>query len=1090
MIKNISISILTVISITLFSQKKTPAKDSTLFTSSTINGLNFRLVGPALTSGRIIDIAIHPKNPNTWYVGAASGGVWKTTNHGTTFSPIFDGYGSYSIGCVEIAPSNANTIWVGTGENNNQRAVAYGDGIYKSMDGGKSFTNMGLKTSEHIGNIIIHPTDENTIWVAAYGPVWSAGGERGVYKSIDGGKTWERTLFVSDETGISEIAIDPKNPNILYAAAHQRRRQEYTYVGGGPESNFYKSIDGGKTWNESNSGLPKGEMGRLGIAVSPVDENYVYAIVEAKDDKGGFYQSTNKGVSWSKMSSYNTSGNYYQEIICDNTNRDKIFAMDTWLHHTTDGGKTFVSTGEELKHVDNHCIWIDPTNEEHWIVGCDGGIYETYNHAKDWKYYSNLPIIQFYKVATDNALPFYNIYGGTQDNNSMGGPSASINNAGVLNSDWYITCGGDGFESAIDPLNPNIVFSESQYGGLVRYDKSSGEKISIQPLPGKGEAGYRWNWDAPIFVSPHDHKTLYFAANKVFQTTNHGDDWKTISPDLTQQIDRNKIKIMGQVWSIDAVMKNQSTTIYGNIVALDESPKKKGLLYAGTDDGLIQISENTGETWTKVESFPGVPKNTRVNMITTSLFNENDVFAVFNNHRSGDFKPYLLKSSDKGKTWVNIAGNLPARGSVYCIKQDFIDENLLFAGTEFGAYFTNDGGKCWTKLNGLPTIAVYDFDIQQRETDLVAATFGRGFYVLDNYSPLRNLKKETLDKKAFLFPVKEALLYVPSAPLGLTGTGSQGADLWNAPNPAFGATFSLYMKDEFKTLKSKRQESQKKLEKEKKDVPYPTFDELRKEEQEEAAQLIWVIKDNSNKEIKKITSSPSKGIIRMNWNLRLESTNPLNANKPKPGRYENPDDGHLVTAGIYSIEIYLIQNGISELIVPKTNFNVKSLNNQTLQASNNEELYSFRKETAELNRSISGSKKILRESKEKLELIKLAITNYPNTDIKLLEEVRQIKLGLSECDVLLNGDGIKASKEVETPPSFSNRLETVEYQLYESTTGVTNSQKENVKIAKDEYQSFRSKLDPLITKLKTLEQKLDAASIPYIKGKDEKWKND
>ena len=578
MIKIFTYSIIAMLSLNAIAQKKTPVKDSVLFNSSTIGGLNFRLIGPALTSGRIADIAIHPKNQNTWYVAVASGGVWKTTNHGTTFIPIFDEYGSYSIGCVKIAPSNANTIWVGTGENNNQRAVAYGDGIYKSMDGGKSFTNMGLKSSEHIGNIIIHPNDENTIWVAAYGPVWSAGGERGIYKSIDGGKNWERTLFISAETGVSDLAIDPKNPNILYAATHQRRRQEFTYIGGGPESNLYKSIDGGKTWNESNSSLPKGEMGRIGISVSPVDENYVYAIVEAKDDKGGFYQSTNKGVNWVKMSGYNTSGNYYQEIICDNTNRDKIFAMDTWLHHTMDGGKTFVNTGEELKHVDNHCIWIDPTNEEHWLVGCDGGIYETYNHAKDWKYYDNLPIIQFYKVATDNALPFYNIYGGTQDNNSMGGPSASINNAGILNSDWYITCGGDGFESAIDPINPNIIFSESQYGGLVRYDKITGEKISIQPLPGKGEAGYRWNWDAPLLVSPHDHKTLYFAANKVFQTTNHGDDWKTISPDLTQQIDRNKIKVMGQVWSIDAVMKNQSTTIYGNIIALDESPKKKGLL--------------------------------------------------------------------------------------------------------------------------------------------------------------------------------------------------------------------------------------------------------------------------------------------------------------------------------------------------------------------------------------------------------------------------------------------------------------------------------------------------------------------------------
>ena len=398
------------------------------------------------------------------------------------------------------------------------------------------------------------------------------------------------------------------------------------------------------------------------------------------------------------MSSFSTSGNYYQEIICDNTNKDKVFIMDTWLQHTTDGGKTIVATGEDKKHVDNHCIWVNPNDSNHWLVGCDGGLYETFNHAKDWKYYDNLPIIQFYKVATDNKAPFYNIYGGTQDNNSMGGPSATINNAGILNSDWYITNGGDGFESAIDPIDPTIAYAESQYGGLVRYNTITGEKISIQPLPGKDEAGYRWNWDAPLLISPHDPKTLYFAANKVFKSTNKGDDWQTISPDLTQQIDRNKLKVMGQVWSMESVMKNASTTIYGNIIALDESPKKKGLLYAGADDGCIQVSENDGSNWTKYTTFTGVPQNTRVNMICASLHNENVAFAVFNNHRSGDFKPYIFKTSDKGKTWTSIAGNLPVRGSVYCVRQDFVDPNLLFIGTEFGAYFSKDGGVKWIKI--------------------------------------------------------------------------------------------------------------------------------------------------------------------------------------------------------------------------------------------------------------------------------------------------------------------------------------------------------------------------------------------------------
>ncbi|NRA13539.1 MAG: glycosyl hydrolase, partial [Crocinitomicaceae bacterium] len=655
--KSTLLTILTVsLCITSFSQKPDKDEESNSgISSSTISGLKFRSVGPALTSGRIADIAVDQNNNNVWFVAAASGGVWKTTNHGTTFAPIFDSYGSYSIGSVTIAPNNSNTVWVGTGENNNQRSVAYGDGVYKSIDGGKTFKNMGLKTSEHIGKIIVHPTNENIVWVAAYGPVWSKGGERGVYKTTDGGTTWTQTLEISEHTGISEIAIDPTNPDILYASAHQRRRREWTYIGGGPESGLHKSTDGGITWKEINSGLPKGNMGRIGIAVSPVDENYIYAIIEARNEKGGFFRSTNKGESWSKMSSYKTSGNYYQEIICDLKDKNKVFSMSTRLHHTIDGGKNFIRTGEKYKHVDNHCIWIDPKDENHWIVGCDGGLYETYNHAKDWKYYNNLPVTQFYKVAADNDSPFYNIYGGTQDNWSLGGPSGTLNNTGIVNSDWFVTNGGDGFESAIDPTDPNIAYAQAQYGGLIRFDKASGERISIKPIPGRGELAYRWNWDSPLLISPHDHKTLYFCANKVFKSTNRGNDWQTISPDLSQQIDRNKLPIMDQVWSIDAVMKNMSTTIYGNIVAFDESPKKQGLLYAGTDDGLIQTSTNGGDSWSSAKNFSGVPENTRVNMIVASLHDENTVFAVFNNHRSGDFKPYLMKSTNQGKSWTSIA---------------------------------------------------------------------------------------------------------------------------------------------------------------------------------------------------------------------------------------------------------------------------------------------------------------------------------------------------------------------------------------------------------------------------------------------------
>jgi photosystem II stability/assembly factor-like uncharacterized protein len=1063
-----------------FAQKKNPVVTSStpLFDASSVASLSFRLVGPALTSGRVVDLAIHPTNNDQWYVAAACGGVWQTTNHGITFSPIFDGQGSFSIACVELAPSNPNTLWVGTGENNNQRSVAYGDGVYKSLDGGKSFTNMGLKNSEHIGNIIIHPTNENVLWVAAYGPLWKSGGERGVYKSVDGGKTWERTLNISDNTGVSEIAIDPTNPDILYAAAHQRRRHEWTYIGGGPESALYKSTDGGATWREVKSGLPSGDMGRIGLAVSASDANYVYAIVEGRYGKGGVYRSVNKGESWSKQSDFSTSGNYYQEIFCDPLDKNKVFAMDTYMHHSEDGGKTFKPTGEKNKHVDNHCIWIDPKNTNHWIVGCDGGVYETYTHAKEWKYYANLPIIQFYKVTTDNATPFYNIFGGTQDNNSMGGPSATNNAAGILNSDWYITNGGDGFESATDWSNNNIVYAQAQHGWLVRYDKASGEKVPIQPMPGKGEEAYRWNWDAPLIVSSHDASTLYFAANKLFKSTNKGDDWQVISPDLSQQIDRNKLEVMDQVWTIDAVMKNASTTIYGNVIALDESPKKKGLLYVGTDDGLIQVSENDGGTWTKYSTFLGVPANTRVNMLTASLHDENTVYVAFNSQRQGDFKPYLFTSNDKGKTWTSISSNLPERGNVYCIKQDHLDPNLLFVGTEFGAYFSNDNGKIWTKISGLPITAVYDLDIQKRENDLVAATFGRGFYVLDNYSPLRSLTKENLDKKAFLFPVKPALQYVPADPLGLDGTGFQGHNMWAASNPTFGAVFSLYIKDEYKTLKDIRQEKEKALEKEKKDVFYPTFDELRKEALDEAANLIWVITDETGKEIRRMTSSPTKGIVRMSWNLRSNSSTSISATS----------NGFLVKPGNYFVSISLLQNGLVEELVTKQSFTVIGLNNQTLLAKNPAELVLFRNDVAALNQKINNASNWLDEVNDVLKEMQSTLINYPNTELSLLSETRALKLLYDEAALVLWGDKIKSSREFETPPSINDRMGMVEYQLYENTAGVSNTHRANKAIAEEQYNALSISLGVISIRMKALQEKLNSVPIPYTKTLSRFWK--
>ncbi|MEL6653295.1 MAG: glycosyl hydrolase, partial [Bacteroidota bacterium] len=639
-----------------------PTKEEYFLKSSHLSGLKFRSVGPALTSGRIIDLAVNPDNRFEYFVAVASGGVWKTTNAGTTYEPVFDRQGSYSIGCVTMDPNNHNVVWVGTGENNGQRSVAYGDGVYKSVDGGRSWKNMGLKNSEHIGMITVDPRNSDRVFVAAQGPLWSEGGDRGLYLTSDGGKTWESVLEIDEHTGISEVLMDPRNPDIMYATAWQRRRHVWTFISGGPGSALYKSTDGGETWSKSQKGFPGGDLGRIGMAISPVNPDVVYAIVESSGDKGGFYRSENQGTSWKRMSGYATSGNYYQEIVADPVNVNRVVSLNTYAMVTVDGGKTWNRLGEKHKHVDNHVLFIDPDHPSYHLMGCDGGIYESYDSGKNWIFKPNLPVTQFYKVSTDNDEPFYHIYGGTQDNWSMGGPSRTINAHGIMNQDWYTTNGGDGFESQVDPENPNIVYAQAQYGWLVRHDKQSGESVPIQPQPDKDEAAYRWNWDAPLLISPHNPQRLYFAANKVFRSDDRGNTWKTISGDLSRQLDRNTLPVMGKVWGMDAVAKNISTSIYGNIVALDESPLKEDLLYIGTDDGLIHVTEDAGANWRKLDGVAGVPERTYVNMLLTSQHDANTVYAAFNNHKMGDFKPYLYKSTDKGMTWTAIANNLPERG--------------------------------------------------------------------------------------------------------------------------------------------------------------------------------------------------------------------------------------------------------------------------------------------------------------------------------------------------------------------------------------------------------------------------------------------
>ncbi|HEV2947441.1 MAG TPA: hypothetical protein VGX70_08690, partial [Gemmataceae bacterium] len=684
-------------------------KPTELMSAETFSGLKLRSIGPAVASGRVVGFAVHPANRARYYIAVASGGVWKTENAGITWTPIFDNEGSYSIGTVVLDPKNPNVVWVGTGENNSQRSVGYGDGVYRSEDGGKSWKNIGLKNSEHIGRIVIDPRDSNTVYVAAQGPLWGPGGDRGLYKTTDGGKSWKRILYVSENTGVTDVVMNPNRPDVLIAASYQRRRHVWTLIDGGPESALYKSTDAGATWTKLKSGLPNEEMGRIGLAMAPTNPDIIYAIIESIDKKGGIFRSDDGGATWNRRNEFDQQAQYYAHLVVDPVNAERIYVMNVYLQVSDDGGKTLHKLGEKFKHVDNHEIWIDPKNPSYYLVGCDGGVYESFDRGANWRFISNLPVTQFYDVTVDNQGPFYHVYGGTQDNATLGGPAKTRSIHGITNEDWFNTKEGDGFQSRVDPEDPNIIYSEAQYGDLVRFDRRTGQSMGIQPKPGKGEAPLRWNWDSPLLISPHLHTRLYFAAQRLFRSDDRGDTWKPVSGDLTRQLDRNQLPVMGKIWSADAVAKNVSTSFYGNIVALTESPKKEGLIYLGTDDGLIQVTDSGGQTWRKEDKFTGVPDRTYVSRLLASQHDANTLYASFDNHKNADFAPYLLKSADAAKTWKSIKGDLPANGPVLALAEDPVNPNLLFAGTEFGLFFSLNGGEKWIRLKGgMPTIAVRD----------------------------------------------------------------------------------------------------------------------------------------------------------------------------------------------------------------------------------------------------------------------------------------------------------------------------------------------------------------------------------------------
>jgi photosystem II stability/assembly factor-like uncharacterized protein len=1078
--------------------KKTPEKQETApkpapeepkgsLNAETFSGLQFRSIGPSVASGRVIAFAVNPKNKAEFYVGVASGGVWKTVNDGTTWTPVFDGEGSSSIGWITLDPNDPSVVWVGTGESNSQRSVGYGDGVYRSEDGGKSWHNRGLKKSEHIGRIVVDPRDSKVVYVAAEGPLWGPAGERGLYKTTDGGSNWKNVLSISENTGVADVAIDPSNPDIVYAAAYQRRRHVFTLIDGGPESALYKSTDAGATWNKSKSGLPTEDMGRIGISVSPVDPNIVYATIEAANGKGGIFRSTDKGANWERRNEFDMGAMYYGQIVADPKNADRIYMFNVYMQVSDDGGKTLHKINEANHHGDNHAIWVDPDNTKHMLLGSDGGTYETWDGFNNWEFKANVPTVQFYDVAVDNAQPFYNVCGGTQDNFSWCGPSRTRNINGIVNSDWYVTTGGDGFRSQVDPEDANTVYSESQYGVLVRYDKRTGEELSIQPSEGKGEPPLRWNWDSPIIISPHSHTRLYFAANKLFRSDDRGNTWKAVSDDLTRQTDRNTLPVMGKLWGPDAVAKNTSTSFYGNIVALAESPKQENLLYVGTDDGLIQVSTD-GSTWTKYGTFPGVPEKTYVSRLATSRFDASTVFAAFDNHKNEDFKPYLLKSADKGRTWTSIAGDLPDNGPVLAFVEDSVNRDLLFVGTEFGAYFTVDGGKKWIQLKGgLPTIPVRDMVIQEREGDLVLATFGRGFYVLDDLTALRQIKPQPLPDVA-LYPVKNSLMYVERHPLGGPKKGFQGDAFYAAENPPFGATFTYYLKEKLKTKKEARQAAEKEAAKKNQTLPYPSHDELRAEADASAPEVYLEVYDDSGAAIRRVDASTGDGFHRVNWDLRYFS--PVVPDSDDSGEEDFPpatNNGPLGMPGKYSVRLFKNVDGQVTELATSQSFTVTADGTSAISAQDRAAQEEFHRKVSRLYRAVSGAINSANDLQSRLKAIQKALKDTPSADAlsASADSLRQ-----RDNDILraLRGDVAIAARSENVPSSINDRVTSIMEGERFAITRPTQTHMDAYAIASAEFAQQLANLRTLIqVDEPKLEKDMEAAGAPWTPGRVPEW---
>ncbi len=1101
----LSVAIASVLAVPLAAQAADSPSESPLARVSA--ALPVRSVGPGLMSGRIADIAVHPTAPGTWYVAAGSGGVWKTTNAGTTWTPIFDDQPSYSIGEITLDPTNPDVVWVGTGENVSGRHVGWGDGVYRSRDAGRTWQRMGLPRSEHIGRILVDPRDGNRVLVAAEGPLWAAGGERGVYRSADGGATWTAVLQIDEDTGVTDLEFDPANPEVVYAASYQRRRHVWGFLGGGPGSGLWKSVDNGKTWRRLTSGLPGGDMGKIGLAVTPADPSLVYATIEAGIDAGkderGFYRSRDRGESWEKRNGYISGGtgpHYYQEIEASPVDAGRVYQMDVFLHATRDGGATMeiLETGHD-KHSDNHALWIDPNigkgGGDHLLVGTDAGLFESFDDGKTFRHFPNLPVSQFYKVALNSREPFYDILVGAQDLGTLHGPSRTLNGDGIRNQDWYVALGADGYGVAFDPRDPDLLYLMFQEGMLYRTDRRNDEGLLIRPQPADGDAPERWNWDSPLLVSPHRPDRIYYGSQRVWRSDDRGDSWTPISGDLTQGRNRYEQTFFGRVWSVDALHDNNAMSKYATTTAISESPLREGTLAVGTDDGLVQVTTDGGQSWSRAAAIPGLPALSFVNDVEMSLHDATTLYVAADNHKNGDFKPYVFESTDLGRTWRSMAGDLPPGEIVWALQQDHVRPELFFLGTEHGLYVSVDRGTHWLKLGGVPTISFRDVKLHRRDNDLVGASFGRGVYVLDDYTPLRSLVAggagaagaaglAGVAQESVLFPVRDAWWFVPVQPGQAPGRPELGTDDFTTPNPPHGALFTYFLREDLPSARETRKAGETALREKGADVPFPGFDRLRAEALEADPKVLLIVSDSAGRKVRWIEGPAKEGLHRVSWDLRGPVPDPVVLDPPA---FRPPWDaapvGPLVAPGRYSAELVVVSASGARSLGAAQSFEVKPVPNLP-PGTDPAAVAAFQGETAEAGRRVSSAAEELGRLQNQLRQMRATLAETPRADLALYTRLDAVGQAVAELERRLQGDPARQRLSESETPSIGERVGTIRFGHWQTRQMPTATQRRDLEIAKAGLDALESDLKALIAgDLAKLEEAFAAAGAPWTPGR-------